>query len=215
MAQIFPRVSNTIARAVVFGGILGAATGVWAYYQVARSPHMTRAFEPLPQPVPFSHKHHVGGVGLDCRYCHVSVEEGAFAGIPSTKTCMTCHSVLFRDAPTLEPVRAAWRENRSVAWTRVHDLPDYAYFDHSVHVARGVACVECHGDVSKMPLTWREGSLQMEWCLDCHRAPEERLRTAAAVFLPDGGGPADPAASREIARARGVRPLRDCSTCHR
>ena len=131
---------------------------------------------PREQPIPFSHAHHVGGLGIDCRYCHTSVETSSFAGIPPTKTCMNCHSQIWSTSPTLEPVRESFRTGVSIQWTRVNDLPDYVYFNHSIHVNKGIGCESCHGRVDRMPLTWQENSLQMDWCLDCHRDPGKHIR---------------------------------------
>jgi MoCo/4Fe-4S cofactor protein with predicted Tat translocation signal len=139
--------------------------------------HLTR-----DQPVQFSHAHHVGSMGIDCRYCHTTVEESAFANIPPTKTCMNCHSQIWINAPILEPVRASFRENRPLEWWRVHDLPDFVYFNHSIHVAKGVGCATCHGPVDKMPLMYQENSLQMRWCLECHRNPAKYVRPKDQVF---------------------------------
>jgi hypothetical protein len=134
------------------------------------------------QPVPFSHDHHVSGLGIDCRYCHTTVETSAFAGIPSTEICMGCHSQIWNDSPLLAPVRESYRSGEPLRWTRVHDLPDFAYFDHSIHVAKGIACESCHGRVDRMPLMRKAYSLQMEWCLDCHRHPERTVRELDQVF---------------------------------
>ena len=166
MAQIFHPSTNLIAKASIFGAVFMLAGAAWIGDRVQRSPYVTEAKVAREQPVPFSHKHHVQGLGLDCRYCHTTVEESAFAGMPSTKTCMTCHSQLFTDAPMLEPVRESYRTNRSVEWRRVHDLPDFTYFDHSIHVAKGVGCSTCHGRVDRMPLVWRENTLNVLrlWC---------------------------------------------------
>ena len=144
--------------------------------QLQRSPYVTNQRIAPDQPVPFSHQHHVAGLGLDCRYCHTTVEESSFAGIPPTKTCMNCHAQIWTNAALLEPVRASFRTGQSLQWTRVHDLPDFVYFNHSIHVNKGIGCSTCHGQVDRMPLMWQEGSLQMEWCLNCHRAPEKFLR---------------------------------------
>ena len=141
-----------------------------------RSPYVTRQHIAPEQPVPFSHQHHAAGLGLDCRYCHTSVENSNFAGIPPTRTCMNCHAQIWTNAPMLEPVRESFRTGKNLVWIRVHDLPDYVYFDHSIHVAKGVGCRSCHGEVDRMPLMWEENSLQMEWCLNCHRNPDKYLR---------------------------------------
>jgi len=155
MAQIFPKSANAIARASVYGAIFVLIFAGWAFDALNRSAYNTRAFMAREQPIPFSHAHHVGGLGLDCRYCHTSVERSSFAGIPPTKTCMNCHSQIWSTSPMLEPVRASFRTGQSIRWTRVHDLPDFVYFNHSIHVNKGVGCESCHGRVDKMPLTWR------------------------------------------------------------
>src|SRR2546423_14635770 len=152
MPQIFPRSANTLARVTIFLVALFLAGLVWGGYRAFWSPYTTMQGIPLDQPVPFSHKHHVSDDGIDCRYCHTGVETSAFAGLPPTETCMTCHSQIWRDAPVLAPVRASWTTGRPLHWQRVYDLPDYAYFDHSIHVQKGVACVSCHGRVDRMPL---------------------------------------------------------------
>src|SRR6267154_1749257 len=174
--QIFHRSANVISRASIYAGIFTLAGVLWACIQFQRSPYVTYSGEARPQPAPFSHQHHVAALGIDCRYCHTSVETSSFAGIPPTKTCMNCHSQIWLTSPTLEPVRASFRTNESIRWTRVHDLPDFVYFNHSIHVNKGVGCESCHGRVDKMPLTWQESSLQMEWCLNCHRHPEKYVR---------------------------------------
>lgn len=144
--------------------------------ELQRSPYVTKQGERLEQPVPFSHQHHVAGLGLDCRYCHTSVENSSFAGIPPTKTCMNCHSEIWTNADILEPVRASYRNNTPIWWTKLHDLPDYVYFNHEIHINKGIGCASCHGPVDEMPLTYAHASLQMEWCLDCHRNPAKNIR---------------------------------------
>jgi hypothetical protein len=168
------------------------------------------------QPVPFSHAHHVAGLGIDCRYCHTSVETSATAGIPPTKTCMNCHSQIWSDSPTLEPVRESFRSERSIEWVKVNDLPDFVYFNHSAHVNQGVGCTTCHGRVDRMPLMWQEASLTMEWCLDCHRHPERYLRPREEVFNASYEPPADQLAlGRSLAAQYGIHTRTSCSTCHR
>ena len=180
--QIFHRSTNTISRATIYGAVFLAAALLWAVLELQRSPYITYAKVTRPQPVPFSHQHHVGGLGIDCRYCHTSVENARFAGIPPTKTCMNCHSQIWTGAPLLEPVRESFRSGKSLVWARVNDLPDFVYFDHSIHINKGVGCNTCHGPVDRMPLMFNYASLQMEWCLDCHRAPEKNLRPRDQVF---------------------------------
>jgi hypothetical protein len=174
--------------------------------------------EPVPQPIRFSHKHHVGDDGLDCRYCHTSVEKSAFAGMPSTQICLTCHSQLFRDSPELAPLHASMRDDVPIAWNRVYDLPDFVYFDHGIHVSKGVACAECHGRVDEMPLMLRREALDMQWCIGCHRTAPQHIRPLEQVFRMQDLHPLsdqDIAQLERIYRLRDTRRLTDCSTCHR
>jgi hypothetical protein len=180
--QIFHRSTNTISRATIYGAVFLLAALLWAVLELQRSPYITYAGVARPQPVPFSHQHHVAGLGIDCRYCHTSVEKSRFAGIPPTKTCMNCHSQIWTNAALLEPVRESFRTGKSLVWTRVNDLPDFVYFDHSIHINKGVGCNTCHGPVDRMPLMYNYASLQMEWCLDCHREPQKYLRPRDQVF---------------------------------
>ena len=182
MAQIFHRSANTLARASILGILVLASSVGAALLQLQRSPYVTGQHIAPEQPVPFSHQHHAAGLGIDCRYCHTSVEESSFAGIPPTKTCMNCHAQIWTNAALLEPVRSSFRTGKSLQWTRVHDLPDFVYFNHSIHVNKGVGCKSCHGPVDEMPLMYAENTLQMEWCLSCHRQPEKFLRPREKVF---------------------------------
>src|SRR4029079_15118511 len=168
--QIFRPGANTFAKLVLacLGVVPVLAVGL--AYQIVGSPYITVHNVTRNQPVPFSHEHHVGGLGLDCRYCHTSVEKARFAGLPPTETCMTCHSQIWTNAEMLGPVRASLAENKPIHWQRVNQLPDYVYFDHSIHVARGVACTSCHGPIEQMKLTRQAAPLTMQWCLECHRA---------------------------------------------
>jgi len=216
MAQVFHPSTNTLSKVTIFGGVFILAAVTWGLCEANRSPWITEAQVAREQPVPFSHKHHVQGLGIDCRFCHTGVEESSFAGIPATKTCMGCHSQVWKDAPVLEPVRESWRTDRSIAWTRVHDLPDFVYFDHSIHVAKGIGCTTCHGQVNEMPLTWRTATLNMDWCLSCHRDPAANVRPRARVFDVDW----DPASLSADERARlaseyHLKSMTNCSTCHR
>jgi hypothetical protein len=188
-------------------------------YLILRSPYQTRVGVIRPQPVPFSHEHHVGGLGIDCRYCHTTVETSSFAGMPPTHTCMTCHSQIWSTSPMLQPVRTSLAENRPLAWTRVHDLPDFVYFHHGVHIQKGIGCSTCHGRVDQMPLMWKDQPLTMEWCLDCHRNPEPHRREPQDVFRMDWKPPPED----QLARGRAlvqrnkieVDRLINCSMCHR
>lgn len=186
---------------------------------IERSPYVTDAGVFRDQPIPFSHKHHVNGLGIDCRYCHTSVEDSSFAGIPATRICMTCHSKIWTGAELLEPVRHSWRTGTPIAWQRVNNLPDFVYFNHQIHVAKGVGCSTCHGRVDLMPLTMQAATLQMEWCLDCHREPERFLRPRDKVFEMDWKPPSDQLrAGRELARQYKLLPaqlMQNCSLCHR
>jgi ferredoxin len=182
MAQIFDRSSNALARAsLVLTGLIVIALGV-TLDQVQRSPWVTRQGQRPDQPVPFSHKHHVQGLGLQCQYCHVTVEKSSYAGIPPTKTCINCHAQIWTNAQLLEPVRNSWSTGESIKWTKVHDLPDFVYFNHSIHVNKGIGCATCHGRVDQMPLMYAQNTLQMEWCLDCHRNPAKNLRPTGEIY---------------------------------
>ncbi len=169
------------------------------------------------QPVPFSHRHHVGGLGLDCRYCHTSVEISQNAGIPPTETCMTCHSQIWTNAAILAPVRQSLAENRPLRWSAVYELPDYVYFDHSIHIAKGVGCTECHGPIGDMALTWKATTLYMSWCLSCHRDPAPHLRPLNQVFNPFWKRTPDTPSGKQLMAAYHIHPetLSDCSVCHR
>jgi hypothetical protein len=216
MPQIFHRSTNTIARVSIFGAVLIVAGLLWLIAEIQRSPWVTDARVAREQPIQFSHERHVGGNGIDCRYCHTSVEESSFAGIPPTKTCMNCHSQIFSNSPFLEPVRQSFQSGASIQWTRVHDLPDFVYFNHSIHVHKGVGCTTCHGQVDRMPLMRQEQSLQMEWCLECHRSPERFVRPREAVFSVDYVPPADQLdLGKRLVAEYQIQKLTSCSTCHR
>jgi hypothetical protein len=218
MAQLFKRRTNAVANAAILGGALLFAGICGGLYAFGRSDYWTRVDEPLAQPVPFSHEHHVAGLGIDCRYCHTSVEKSAFAGMPPTETCMTCHSQVWKDAPVLQPVRDSLQTGMPLRWTRVHDLPDYVYFNHSIHVNKGIGCASCHGRVDRMPITWKVQPLNMRWCLDCHRAPANHLLPRAEVFNMDYEQPSDQAVvGQHLIEQQHVRleGLTDCYTCHR
>ncbi len=216
MAQIFHRSTNTFSKVSIFGAVFFLGFLLWLFGAWSRSSWVTQAGVAREQPVPFSHAHHVGDEGLDCRYCHTSVETSGFANVPPTKTCMNCHSQIWNTAPTLEPVRESFRTDRSIAWTRVHDLPDFVYFDHSIHVNKGIGCESCHGRVDQMPLTRQVASLQMEWCLDCHRHPEQHVRPRSEVFRMGYEPPGDQETlGRQLVKEYKIQSLTSCSTCHR
>jgi len=216
MPQFFSQSANTIARLSILGGLLSVVVVSCLGYLIVRSPYETMQNVPREQPVPFSHEHHVGGLGIDCRYCHTTVETSSFANIPATKVCMNCHSQMWAASPTLEPVRESYRTGKSIEWTRVNDLPDFVYFNHSIHVHAGVGCSTCHGRVDKMPLTWQAQPLTMEWCLDCHRHPERYVRPRDRVFSMNYAPPADQIAlGSRLVKTYHLHSLTSCSTCHR
>jgi hypothetical protein len=216
MAQVFHRSTNTIARLSIYGAAFIIALLGWAVYELSASPYVTEVNVAKDQPIPFSHKHHVGELGLDCRYCHTAVETSSAAGMPPTQTCMTCHSQIWVNSPMLEPVRASYRDDKSIEWIRVNAVPDFVYFNHSIHVNKGIGCVTCHGPVGDMPLTWRANTLQMGWCLDCHRAPEKYVRPRDQVFniryqAPDN----QEELGKKLVKEYKIQSLTNCSTCHR
>src|SRR4051812_31566199 len=219
VAQIFSPTADTWFRAAIAAILLGALALLVVPEVLARSQYVTDVARTPQQPVPFSHKHHAGELGIDCRYCHTSVETSANAGYPATHVCMTCHSQIWTQAPMLAPVRASLAENRPLVWHRVARVPDYVYFRHDIHVAKGVSCFECHGRVDRMPLLYRAKAFEMRFCLDCHRDPAPRLRPRDAVFDPTWTPPADRRALGEtlMRRYHIHRPgdLTHCTVCHR
>jgi hypothetical protein len=219
MPQVFPKAANPWSRASLVGLLFLVLSAGWFLAMIQRSDYVTAANQFIEQPVQFSHQHHVGGIGIDCRYCHTSVEVSSSAGIPPTKTCINCHSQIWAESPYLEPVRASFRDEQPLRWIRVHDLPDFVYFNHSIHVNKGVGCETCHGRVDRMPLMVQQASLQMEWCLDCHRDPARFVRPREAVFQmgyqPEGS-------QREVGerlvrdyKIADARHMTSCSVCHR
>lgn len=229
MAQIFHRSTNLIARASIYGSVIIVCLLSFALYDVALSPWYTAVHVAPPQPVPFSHRHHAGELGIDCRYCHTSVQKSSFAGLPPTQTCMTCHSQIWTNASMLEPVRDSYRTDKSLEWTRVNALPEFVYFDHSIHVSKGIGCTTCHGPIATMPMTYREGTLYMSWCLDCHRQPEKNVRPRSEVFdafyePPSATNPVklngvtyknQEKMGKLLVSEYKIKSLQNCSTCHR
>ncbi len=218
MAQLFHPSSKVISRTsivlavLIIGGLLLFGTTIY------QSSYFTHVDVPREQTVPFSHQHHVAGLGISCLYCHSSVEESAYAGIPPTQTCMSCHSQVWTNSPMLEPVRESYRTNRPLQWQRVNKVGDYAYFNHSIHVSKGIGCQTCHGQIDKMPLTWRAQTLYMGWCLDCHKDPAKFIRPKSEVLSMTYV----PAEGQEVVGKRLVsqyhintKQLTDCSMCHR
>lgn len=219
MPQVFPRSMNVVSRVTLLGAPLLAALLLWVCLIYTRSSYGTGTGQVIPQPVPFSHEHHAGVLGIDCRYCHDTVEQSPLASIPPTKTCMNCHSQIWVGSPMLEPVRESYRTGEPLHWRRVYNLPGFVYFDHSIHVQKGVGCSECHGRVDEMPFMYQVPSLLMEWCLDCHRDPAARLRPRQQVFNMRYQPPEDQRAlGQKLVRQYQVRDrqtLTSCTVCHR
>ncbi len=219
MARPFGPRANTGSRLSLVVAVVALAAFSVFLYAFVRSPYVSRAQEPINQPVMFSHQHHAGDLGIDCRYCHTSVETSSYASLPATEICMTCHSQIWTESPMLAPVRQSYATNQPIAWNKVNTLADYVYFDHSIHVQKGVGCVSCHGQTDQQPLAWKAQQFQMSWCLDCHRDPAPQIRPADQVTNMHWQAPAD-------RRALGLQLVRDyhilgpeiltsCSTCHR
>jgi hypothetical protein len=218
MAQVFHKSANNIAKASIALAVILAGVSFYVFTQLARSSYLTGTYLEKQQPVQFSHKHHVGDDGIDCRYCHSTVETTASAGMPPTQTCMNCHSQIWSDSPYLEIVRASYRENKPIEWERVHDLPEYVYFNHSIHVNKGIGCSSCHGDVANMPAVYQVNTLQMEWCLSCHRKPEEFVRPKSEIYNTSWVNNLTPEEKQKLKEEYKIRPtemLTSCSTCHR
>jgi len=216
MAQIFHRSANSLAKVSIVAVLLAVSGVVWAAYKINAGTFITDVDVARDQPVPFSHKHHVGDDGIDCRYCHTSVETSSFAGLPPTETCMSCHSEIRANAELLEPVRSSFRTGKSLEWTRVHDLPDFVYFNHSIHVSKGIGCSTCHGRVDRMPLMYKVNTLYMQWCVECHRNPAQYVRPRDQVFNIAYQYPDDQLElGARLVREYKIQSLTDCVTCHR
>jgi hypothetical protein len=219
MAQVFHPAANTIARVSIIVGLGGLIGTLVLFDALQKSSYTTEVDMPREQVVPFSHKHH-SSMGLDCRYCHTSVEDSSFAGIPPTRTCMNCHSIVWNEAPILEPVRQSWKTGKPLEWNRVHDLPQFVYFNHSAHLNAGVGCATCHGQVNEMPLVRKQNTLYMSWCLDCHRQPEKYVRPRDKITDMAYKAPANQLElGAELLRVHNVdtsnNRLMDCYKCHR
>lgn len=227
MAQLFPPYANTLFRVAILGVVLGLPSLGVAGLVFVRSPYMTGAQDAKTQPIQFSHAHHVNGLGIDCRYCHTSAEEVAHSNVPPTKTCMNCHSQIWVGSTMLEPVRESFNTNKSIEWKRLHRLADFAYFNHSIHITKGIGCASCHGRIDQMQAVYQKGTLLMEWCLDCHRNPENHLRPRDQITnfawtadqFKDPNQPDKVWTQHELGKKLkdelNVRSLIECSTCHR
>ena len=219
MSQVFPKSANQWSRASLIGVLFVVLSLGWFIAMLQRSDFVTAADQFKEQPVQFSHQHHVGGIGIDCRYCHTAVEVSPSAGIPPTKTCINCHSQIWSTSPYLEPVRTSFRDDTPLRWVRIHDLPDFVYFNHSIHIKQGVGCETCHGRVDRMPLMYQQVSLQMEWCLDCHKDPAQYVRPRSEVFTM-GYRPAgnQREIGADLVQKYGIanqEHMTSCSICHR
>lgn len=219
MPRVFHRSTNTLSRVSIFGSVFLLAGICWVTITIGRSAYLTNVGIAQPQPVPFSHEHHVSGLGIDCRYCHTTVEKSSFAGMPATQICMNCHSQIWADSSVLEPVRASFRTGQPLEWTRVHNLPQFVYFDHSIHLHQGIGCSSCHGRIDQMPLTFAVNPMYMEWCLDCHRNVPQYVRPRSEVFNMKWQRPRDQVAlGKKLVdeyHIKDARSLTSCSTCHR
>ena len=216
MSALFRRRSNTTFRYVLGAVALAAVGGLTGLLVYQRVPFGTRQLEEVAQPVQFDHRHHVVDDAIDCRYCHQGVERGASAGIPSTALCMNCHAQVWNKSPRLEPVRASYFTGRPIDWVRVHQLPDFVYFNHRIHVSKGIGCETCHGRVDRMPAIHQEAPLTMGWCLACHRNPAPNLRPPGAIttmgWVPDG----DPVLlGQQLMKKYDIHTRVSCTTCHR
>jgi hypothetical protein len=219
MAQIFHRSTNTISKVTIYGAVFILGGLGYLIFAVNQSPYYTDVNVARQQPVPFSHKHHVTDDGIDCRYCHTSVEKSSYAGVPTTQICMSCHSKLWLNSSMLEPVRASYAKDVSLEWTRVNAVPDFVYFDHSIHVNKGIGCTTCHGPIGEMALAYRANTLYMRWCIDCHKHPERHVRRHEDVFKADYVEPPDQLAiGRQLVKEYKIKEpkeITDCYTCHR
>jgi hypothetical protein len=218
MAQLFPKSANYLAPASIAAIVLVAGGAVGSLLALDYAGFNQRRGETLEQPVPFSHEHHVSGLGIDCRYFHTAVEKSASAGVPPTATCYNCHKLVWNEAPMLEPVRSSYRTGQPIEWNKVHDLPDFTYFNHSIHVAKGIGCATCHGPVQEMRLMRSAQPIQMRWCLDCHRNPEKYIRPKEEIYNMTWKAKDQETLGRELVEKYKVRPpaeITSCGTCHR
>jgi|SRR5579871_3994468 len=217
MSQLFAPSVDLYAKLLLLGLAVLIVGGTYSLFLINRSPYWTNVGVALPQPVPFSHEHHAGELGIDCRFCHRSVATSAYAGMPDTQTCMTCHSQVWKNAPVLAPVHGSYASNHPLEWNRVYGVPGYVYFNHSIHINKGVGCVSCHGRIDKMQMTWKSVDMEMQWCLACHRNPAPQLRPLSKVYQMDWTPPRDPHAGLAWMTQRDIRKdhLTDCSACHR
>ena len=212
--MLFPKWSNRAAYTVLAAAplaIIGAITAFALYI----SPYNTQVGYAPEQPIPYSHKLHVGDLGMDCRYCHVGVEQSPVAMVPPAETCMNCHAVVLKDNPEILKVAESYHTGKAIEWDRIHKLPDYVYFNHSIHVAKGIGCVSCHGRIDQMEVVYQHEPLSMGWCLDCHRNPEEHLRPLDKITDMDWAAENQLELGLQLKEQHNVNPTTDCSGCHR
>jgi hypothetical protein len=214
MAQIFHRSSNVIAKASILGVLLVGGLVVNGFMAYVRSDFFTEVGDAKAQPVPFSHQHHVAGLGIDCRYCHTSVENAAYAGIPPTATCMNCHKQIWTNAQLLEPIRASYRTNQPVVWQRVNNVASFVQFNHSIHINKGIGCASCHAGIEKMQLTAKSAPMDMQFCLNCHRAPEKFVRPKSEVFNMEWKAENQAELGAQLVKDYHIRKVTNCSACH-
>ncbi|MBI1388246.1 MAG: cytochrome C [bacterium] len=217
MEQLYSPRANLIFAIVAISAFSFLIIATIVIYTLSRSSLLTDENVALSQPVPFSHAHHVGGLGIDCRYCHTTVEKSNFAGMPGSDTCMNCHSQLWTNAKLLEPVRQSYKNNTPIHWNRVYDLPDFVYFNHSIHVNKGISCYYCHGRVDQMPLMKKNEPVFMKWCLDCHRSPEKHLQPEGTVFSVSNNLQPNPQQAQALKEYYNIpdKGLTNCTVCHR
>lgn len=213
MRNPFPPWTNHI-RILLGGAVVGGLVYAILIVNYGFSPYGLATGYMPEQPVPYSHKLHAGKLGIDCRYCHNTVERNAHAAIPATQVCMNCHTNIHPESVKLAPVRESYATGKPIPWARIHDLPDYAYFNHAAHVQKGVSCKACHGRIDKMEEVWREHPLSMGWCLNCHRNPEPHLVPKHLVTKMDYEQPS-PETGAQLKKMNNVKPREDCATCHR
>jgi predicted CXXCH cytochrome family protein len=218
-SPLFPRWTNTVSKVMAGLALLVPALAIGGIWYTARTPFQTGERVDIDQPVQFDHRHHNWEQGIDCRYCHTAVESSANAGIPSTTVCIGCHGQVWNRSPRLEPVRKAFFEEKPIEWAKVHDLPEFVYFNHSIHVNKGVGCAQCHGRVDQMPTVHQYASLTMSWCLECHRNPGPNLRPLEEVtsmtWQPPAGEAERTKLAQDLVEKLNVHPRQACDTCHR
>ncbi|MBC8401311.1 MAG: ammonia-forming cytochrome c nitrite reductase subunit c552 [Candidatus Marinimicrobia bacterium] len=215
MAQIFPKWTNKLPLILVVGTLIVLTSIVLLIWWFGSPQYTDVGYQPK-QPVPYSHKLHAGDLGIDCRYCHTTVETTATASLPPTQTCMNCHQLILPESKKLLPVRESWATGKPLEWVRVHKIPDFAYFDHSVHINAGVGCASCHGNITEMEVVKLVEPLSMSWCLTCHRDPDQHLRPLAEITNMKWTPPDDQIQlAQQFKLERNIKTREDCSTCHR